>query len=149
ETVAGRGRGVLRLTEDADGEWRAWHLLTALQELKGHEQPRGARRVDGMKTGRVDPQRNWLDDRRDELEQPEPYVVIVGSGQCGLAKAATLRLLGVPTLVLERNPRVGDNWRNRYHSLVLHDPVWVDHLPYFPFPDSWPIYTPKDKFGDW
>ena len=38
---------------------------------------------------------------------------------------------------------------SRYKSLCLHDPVWYDHLPYLPFPDHWPIYTPKDKMGDW
>ena len=57
-------------------------------------------------------------------------------------------MLGVPTLVIDQNERVGDNWRKRYHQLVLHDPVWYDHLPYMPFPPSWPIFTPKDKLAD-
>jgi putative flavoprotein involved in K+ transport len=26
--------------------------------------------------------------------------------------------------------------------------VWYDHLPYIPFPAHWPIFTPKDKLGD-
>jgi putative flavoprotein involved in K+ transport len=51
--------------------------------------------------------------------------------------------------VVEKNPRAGDSWRNRYRSLVLHDPVWYDHLPYIPFPDTWPVFTPKDQMGDW
>ena len=55
----------------------------------------------------------------------------------------------MPTLVIEKNERPGDSWRNRYKSLCLHDPVWYDHLPYLPFPDSWPIFSPKDKVGDW
>lgn len=58
-------------------------------------------------------------------------------------------MLGVSSLIIDRNPRIGDNWRNRYHQLVLHDPVWYDHLPYLPFPDHWPIFTPKDKLADW
>jgi putative flavoprotein involved in K+ transport len=62
---------------------------------------------------------------------------------------ARLKMLGVPTVIVEKNPRAGDSWRNRYRSLVLHDPVWYDHLPYMPFPESWPIFTPKDKMGDW
>lgn len=57
-------------------------------------------------------------------------------------------MLNVPTLIIDQNPHVGDNWRNRYHQLVLHDPVWYDHLPYLPFPDWWPIFTPKDKLAD-
>ena len=37
----------------------------------------------------------------------------------------------------------------RYHQLVLHDPVWYDHLPYVPFPPNWPVFTPKDKLAEW
>jgi putative flavoprotein involved in K+ transport len=55
----------------------------------------------------------------------------------------------VSHLVIEKNPRAGDSWRNRYKSLCLHDPVWYDHLPYLPFPDDWPVFAPKDKIGDW
>src|SRR5690606_2831139 len=45
--------------------------------------------------------------------------------------------------------RPGDQWRSRYKSLCLHDPIWYDHLPYIKFPDNWPVFTPKDKVGDW
>ena len=57
--------------------------------------------------------------------------------------------LRVPALVVDRHARPGDQWRGRYHSLCLHDPVWYDHLPYIKFPDNWPVFTPKDKIGDW
>ncbi|MEM6987361.1 MAG: NAD(P)/FAD-dependent oxidoreductase, partial [Pseudomonadota bacterium] len=52
-------------------------------------------------------------------------------------------------VVIEKNARAGDSWRKRYKSLCLHDPVWYDHLPYLPFPDHWPVFSPKDKIGDW
>jgi putative flavoprotein involved in K+ transport len=55
----------------------------------------------------------------------------------------------VPALIVDAHARPGDAWRKRYKSLCLHDPVWYDHLPYLPFPDHWPVYTPKDKMGDW
>jgi putative flavoprotein involved in K+ transport len=55
----------------------------------------------------------------------------------------------VPTIIIEKNDRPGDSWRKRYKSLCLHDPVWYDHLPYLPFPDHWPVFSPKDKIGDW
>ena len=55
----------------------------------------------------------------------------------------------MPTIIVEKNERPGDSWRKRYKSLCLHDPVWYDHLPYLPFPDHWPIFSPKDKIGDW
>jgi putative flavoprotein involved in K+ transport len=60
-----------------------------------------------------------------------------------------LKQLDVPTLVIERGAKAGDSWRSRYKSLCLHDPIWYDHLPYIPFPDHWPVFTPKDKIGDW
>ena len=79
----------------------------------------------------------------------QPYCLIVGGGQGGIALAARLKRLAVPTIVIEKNERPGDSWRKRYRSLCLHDPVWYDHLPYLPFPDHWPVFSPKDKIGDW
>lgn len=57
-------------------------------------------------------------------------------------------MLGVPALIIESNAAIGDNWRKRYKQLVLHDPVWFDHMPYLPFPPTWPVFTPKDKLAD-
>lgn len=56
-------------------------------------------------------------------------------------------MLGVPTLIVDRNHEIGDNWRNRYHQLVLHDPIHYDQMPYLHFPEWWPLYTPKDKLA--
>ncbi|PRC55991.1 FAD-dependent oxidoreductase, partial [Mycobacterium sp. ITM-2017-0098] len=50
ETGAGRGTGHLRLRSDS-GTDQAWTLLTALQELKGHEERKGASRVLGAVHG--------------------------------------------------------------------------------------------------
>src|SRR3546814_11431044 len=69
--------------------------------------------------------------------------------QGGIALGARLKRLGVPAIIVEKNARPGDSWRKRYKSLCLHDPVWYDHLPYLPFPDHWPVFSPKDKIGDW
>lgn len=57
-------------------------------------------------------------------------------------------MLDVDTLVIDQNDRIGDNWRQRYHQLVLHDPVWFDHMPYISFPPHWPVFTPKDKLAE-
>lgn len=79
----------------------------------------------------------------------QPYVLVIGGGQGGIALGARLKRQGVPTVIVDKQARPGDQWRGRYHSLCLHDPVWYDHLPYLPFPDDWPVFTPKDKMGDW
>jgi putative flavoprotein involved in K+ transport len=148
ETAAGRGTGHLRLRNG-----RCWTMLTTLQELKGFEEKAGRARERGVEQGIHADRLSWAERRRlEEFElgvERQPYVVIVGGGQCGLALAARLKRLQVPALVIEKNERAGDSWRKRYRSLVLHDPVWYDHLPYLPFPDHWPVFTPKDKMGDW
>ncbi|MCS5480175.1 NAD(P)/FAD-dependent oxidoreductase [Corynebacterium sp. YIM 101645] len=140
--------GIVRLR---DG--RAWTMLTSARELKEHPEPSGRRRPLGAEHGQHADKRNWADrklDRQTALGVTEqPYVLIVGGGQGGIALAARLKRLGVPTLIVDKAARPGDQWRGRYHSLCLHDPVWYDHLPYLPFPDDWPVFTPKDKMGDW
>jgi len=57
-------------------------------------------------------------------------------------------MLNIDALCIDQNDRIGDNWRKRYKQLVLHDPVWYDHLPYLKFPPQWPVFTPKDKLAD-
>ncbi|KAH8809158.1 hypothetical protein F5884DRAFT_845388 [Xylogone sp. PMI_703] len=150
ETDIGRGSGHLKLVE-ADGTWKAYVLFTCLQELKGYEEPTRRRRPLGVEHGEHASPKNWLQRREDEkeLRNGDPTVLILGAGQSGLSIAARLRMLGVPSLIVDREERIGDNWRKRYHHLVLHDPVWFDHLPYLPFPENWPVFTPKDKLGDW
>ena len=152
ETSVGRGRGLLRLVQE-DGEGRAYTLLTTLYELKGHEEPRGTHRPMGAAHGADKHRQTWKEKRQEEAESlgstVQPYVLVIGGGQGGIALGSRLRQLGVPSLVIDKHPRPGDQWRNRYKSLCLHDPVWYDHLPYLKFPDNWPVFAPKDKIGDW
>ncbi len=152
ETAVGRGRGIFRLVEE-DGEDRAWTLLTTLQELKGHEEPKRDRRPRGAEHGAQKRRQSWAERRQQEVESlgstTQPYVLVVGGGQGGIALGARLRQLDVPALVIDSHPRPGDQWRGRYKSLCLHDPVWYDHLPYLKFPENWPVFAPKDKIADW
>ena len=153
ETAEGRGSGVLRLTPDAsnDNTLKAWTLLTALDEIKGFEEQVGKSRPRGESYSRDFRGPNWLDLRRSAAEYVErdPVVLVVGGGQAGLSIAARLRQLQIDTLIVDREQRIGDNWRNRYHALTLHNQVQVNHLPYMPFPPSWPTYIPKDKLAGW
>ncbi len=148
ETAVGRGKGLLRLTDEG-----AWTLLTTLYELSGHEEPQGSRRQLGAEHGAHRGRETWLDRRtREDAElgyKTQPYVLVVGGGQGGIALSARLRQLGVPTIVIDKRSRPGDQWRSRYKSLCLHDPIWYDHLPYLKFPDNWPVFAPKDKIADW
>jgi thioredoxin reductase len=153
ETAEGRGSGVLRLTPSAqDGNaFKAWTLLTSLDEIKGHEERLGRFRPQGKAYSRDFRGPNWLDLRKAaaQYSDRDPAVLVVGGGQAGLAIAARLAQLGVDTLIVDREPRIGDNWRKRYHALVLHNQAHVNHLPYMLFPPNWPAYIPKDKLAAW
>jgi pyridine nucleotide-disulfide oxidoreductase len=94
---------------------------------------------------------NWLDRRNKAraYDDHEPVVLVIGAGQAGLSIAARLTQLGVDTLIVDRHERVGDKWRKRYHSLTLHNEVYVNHLPYMPFPPNFPVYIPKDRLANW
>ena len=148
ETEVGRGRGYVRLRDGL-----CWTLLTSLEELKGYEERSGPRREMGAAHGVEQGRRTWLERRQAEAAElgvtRQPYVLIVGAGQGGLGLGARLRRLDVPALIIDKHPRPGDQWRSRYKSLCLHDPVWYDHMPYLPFPEHWPVFAPKDKIGDW
>jgi cation diffusion facilitator CzcD-associated flavoprotein CzcO len=153
ETAVGRGSGIIRLIPDAaDGNrLKAWTLLTALEELKGFEEQLGIARPRGSAYSRDFRGPNWLDLRKAAAEYADhdPAVLVIGGGQSGLCIAARLKQLQVDTLIVDREARIGDNWRNRYHALTLHNQVQVNHLPYMPFPPNWPVYIPKDKLANW
>jgi cation diffusion facilitator CzcD-associated flavoprotein CzcO len=153
ETAQGRGSGILRLIPDAGdgGAVKAWTLLTALEELKGFEEQQGISRPRGAAYSRDFRGPNWLDLRKADAEYADrdPAVLIVGGGHSGLSIAARLKQLQVDTLIVDREARIGDNWRKRYHALTLHNQVQVNHLPYMPFPPNWPTYIPKDKLANW
>jgi cation diffusion facilitator CzcD-associated flavoprotein CzcO len=139
ETEVAQCRGHLRLARATSGTWAAWTFFTAMDELKGHEERSGARRPRGHSGHAVSP----------EGPSRPAEVLVVGAGQAGLSLAARLTALGIPTVVVESNERIGDNWRKRYQSLVLHNQVWANHLPFLEFPATWPVYIGKDQLADW
>lgn len=145
-----RGHFRLRELEGDSGKWVAWTVFTALEDLKGHEEKTGNQRpsVTAPAHGRFG---KWMTsaEHSAHFESNEPDTVIIGGAQTGLALAARLGALDVPTLVIDKEPRIGDVWRNRYQSLVLHNQIWANHFPYMPFPASWPIYITKDQLAEW
>jgi cation diffusion facilitator CzcD-associated flavoprotein CzcO len=153
ETVEGRCDGVLRLTPDADdrNNLKAWTLHTALEEIRGHEEKLKRSHSPDKAYSRDFRGPNWLDDRNAAAAYADrdPTVLVIGGGQAGLSIAARLTQLQIDTLIVDREARIGDNWRNRYHALVLHNQAHVNHLPYMPFPPTFPAYIPKDKLAGW
>ncbi len=148
ETLQGKGYAHLRLRNG-----KCWTLLTTMQELKGFEEKKGPHREQGVAHSIEKGRKSWLERKEEEAArlgyEDQPYALVIGGGQGGIGLGARLRRLGVPTIIVDKNARPGDAWRNRYKSLHLHDPVWYDHLPYLNFPDDWPVFAAKDKIGDW
>lgn len=159
ETAVNLGRGDARLVYCKDGTWKAVTIYTNLEGLKGHPERLGEHR-------NFSPDHGIWEDHRDRerlSSENDPEVLIIGGGQSGLEAAARLKALGVSTLVVEKNARIGDNWRERYESLSLHGPI-CEHLghprmraltfnelagqnqmPYMPFPTTWPVFIPSAK----
>jgi len=151
ETAFGRGDAVARLAPDSDGVWRCWTLVTTLQELRGFPEIAAQDVDDAERYSRDFGGENWLDQRKRDIayDDRDPVTLVVGGGQAGLAVAARLNQLGIDTLIVDKHPRIGDNWRLRYHALTLHNELHVNHMPYMPFPPTWPVFIPKDKLANW
>jgi cation diffusion facilitator CzcD-associated flavoprotein CzcO len=150
ETAVGPCNGVVRLVTEGDRP-RAWTLMTALDEIRGHEDPANGKRWQNVDWKRNFGGENWADRRRKATAYAErdPAVLVVGAAQAGLTIAARLSMLGVDTLMIDREQRLGDSWRRRYHALTLHNETRVNHFPYMPFPRSWPVFIPKDMLANW
>ncbi|THG93708.1 hypothetical protein EW026_g7600 [Hermanssonia centrifuga] len=142
ETSIAHGKGYARLVRNEHGEWKALLTSMMLVDIKGHEELPGRENFEDIAANR-----SWgeMEAERKGLIESDPYVIIIGSGQTGVQVAARFKQMNIPTLVLERNKRVGDNWRHRYDSLALHTVREHHQLLYQPHPSTWPIFTPRDK----
>lgn len=81
---------------------------------------------------------------------PRYPVVVLGAGQAGLAMGYYLKSAGIAYVIIGKETRIGDVWRNRYDSLVLFTPRWMSHLPGYvehgkTNPDG---YADKDEVAD-
>jgi putative flavoprotein involved in K+ transport len=148
ETATARCSAVIRLKQG-----KCWTLLTSMRELKGFEETAGVRRPHGAPLRYQPGRKTWRRQREQDARElgatRQPYCVIVGAGHCGLSLAARLKQLDVSTLIVDQRERPSDTWRDRHETLSLHSPCWFDAMPYFPYPETWPLYPSKDQFADW
>ena len=127
ETQFGLGSGIVRLiplsiggpnSNDNAVVWKAHSIFTNLDNLKDFPEKIGALRNDQPNHGKWEAERE-----KARVVDKDPTVLIIGGGHSGLGVAARLKALDIPALVVEKNERIGDNWRTRYEALCLHDPV--------------------------
>ncbi|KAG9309314.1 hypothetical protein JVU11DRAFT_10802 [Chiua virens] len=144
-TKVGKGKGTCYLAPVPGGSWKAYMLFTCLESLNDFPEQTGPLRRQDAEHG------IWEERRRREVElaDGDPTVIVIGAGHTGLEIAARLKALGVSTLVIDKKARVGNSWRDRYKALCLHDTVWYNQMPYMPFPQTWPVFSPASKLADW
>jgi putative flavoprotein involved in K+ transport len=75
--------------------------------------------------------------------------IVIGGGQSGLAVGYHLARRGLPFVILDAHPRVGDAWRTRWESLRLFTPAGYDGLPGMRFPAPRTSYPTKDEMADY
>ncbi|HYZ11835.1 MAG TPA: NAD(P)/FAD-dependent oxidoreductase, partial [Actinomycetota bacterium] len=75
--------------------------------------------------------------------------VVIGGGQAGLSVGYHLRRRGIPFVILDANPRIGDSWRRRWDSLRLFTPNRFNGLDGLPFPGARWGFPTKDEFADY
>ncbi|EIN03561.1 FAD/NAD(P)-binding domain-containing protein [Punctularia strigosozonata HHB-11173 SS5] len=142
ENASGSGRGMIYLKQDATQQWKAFIVFMTLDELRGLEEQD---HESGLYGGHTITYQEVQARRVAEVES-DPQVLIVGAGQTGLQVAARFKQMGIRAIVIDKNSRVGDNWRVRYIMFPHHTRAL---LLYAPFPSTWPRFTPRDKLANW
>jgi putative flavoprotein involved in K+ transport len=84
------------------------------------------------------------------MEQARRYdVLVIGGGQAGLSVGYHLQRHGCSFLIVDRNERIGDSWRQRWDSLRLYSPASRDGLPGMRFPAPPSSYPTRGEMADY
>lgn len=142
-TRYGTGRGCVHLAHTSDSKWKAWMVFTKLEKLLPDQSTNGL--TNGHATS-TSPQVNGHATPSPDLDTT---ILIVGAGVSGLTLAAQLQHRKIPYILLDKHPRVGDSWRNRYACLKTHTPNYVDTLPFMDQPEGYSRWPGKDESADW
>lgn len=124
-------------------------LYTRLEKVRGTPHTEVHPRGRGFVAARAG--ENWLEarERQRAFKDTDPQVLIVGAGQAGTMTGAYLKKLGVSYLIVDSNANAGDNWRKRYRSLTLHNPIEMNGFPLLQYPEHYPQYLSRDLVADW
>src|SRR5262245_46983499 len=92
--------------------------------------------------------------REDRIRSSAPVderheVVVIGGGQAGLSVGYHLKRRGVPFVILDAHPRIGDAWRQRWDSLRLFTPRRYDGLDGMRFTGVANDFPTKDEMADY
>ena len=149
DTSNGPGTGAIRLLPDVDGNSAAWTFSTMLDFDRVCDARAGHTAEQSHARDFAAP--DWLEQRHASraYADREPDVLIVGGGHAGIAAAVECKRIGLDALIVDRERRIGDNWRLRYRGLKLHNKTPVNLFRYLPFPPTFPDYIPKDKIANW
>jgi cation diffusion facilitator CzcD-associated flavoprotein CzcO len=151
ETSVGAGKGFARLVPDdsAPQGMRNLMIATALVDLNcAPEVPGRHPRLGFEPAAPGETWRNWVS-RKSEFSEHDPDVLIIGGSQSGLSVGARFERREVSYLIVEKNEKPGDTWRNRYDALALHTPTSLNDLPYISLPDHWATFLSKDQWANW
>ncbi|AJY76107.1 flavin-containing monooxygenase [Paenibacillus beijingensis] len=76
-------------------------------------------------------------------------VIVIGSGQAGLAAGYYLMKKGVSFVLLDKGSEAGEVWRNRYDSLVLFTPRFYSSMPGMPLNGEPGSYAAKNEIAEY
>jgi cation diffusion facilitator CzcD-associated flavoprotein CzcO len=149
DTATGTGSALVIAVLDDQASWglRARLIATTLTGLTSHPvDPRTRRGYEPIRSGET-----WRQYRArvNDLGERDPDVLVLGGGQSGVIMGARLDRLGVSYVVVDKHAKPGDGWRNRYSSLALHTPTYVNDMPYVRQPETFPWFLSKDQWGDY
>lgn len=80
-TEDGTGRGVVRLAEEEENNWKIFTFTTVLTDLHGNEELVGHRRPRGVEHGHHPERKNWQERREANAEfaDGDPAVLVIGT----------------------------------------------------------------------
>lgn len=89
-----------------------------------------------------------MDTKNSSYHSPFVETIIIGGGQAGLSVGYGLKKAGHSFLILDANKRIGDAWRQRWDSLNLFTPAYLNGLDGMTFPGEKHRFISKDEMAD-